>query len=249
MTTNEPPTTESPAPPPPPPPPPARRSRLRSRGFIIGATIVAGLLVGGVVAALLIPDRDRGWFGPGDGRGDRVSEMDHRGGPWQGGPWQGGPGRGGDRGGYDEGDPFAFGDGPVVTGTVVSAGNGTLVVAVDGGAQRTLRTDGDTRVVGAGNNALGDLQTGERVVVRVQGTGDAATAVTVWAPQARVTGTVTALTGDRATVVSVEGFTVAADVSALTQKPAVGDVVVLTGVAADGSTIRAEGIRVLPRAS
>ncbi len=249
MTTSEPPTTESPAPPPPPPPPPARRSRLRSRGFIIGATIVAGLLVGGVVAALLIPDRDRGWFGPGDGRGDWVSEMDHRGGPWQGGPWQGGPGRGGDRGGYDEGGPFAFGDGPVVTGTVVSAGNGTLVVAVDGGAQRTLRTDGDTRVLGAGNNALGDLQTGERVVVRVQGTGDAATAVTVWAPQARVTGTVTALTGDRATVVSVEGFTVTADVSALSQKPAVGDVVVLTGVAADGSTIRAEGIRVLPRAS
>ena len=62
-----------------------------------------------------------------------MSEMDHRGGPWQGGPWQGGPGRGRDRGGYDEGGPFAFGDGPVVTGTVVSAGNGTLVVAVDGG--------------------------------------------------------------------------------------------------------------------
>jgi hypothetical protein len=244
MTTSEPPTTESPAPPPPPPPAPARRSRRRSRGFIIGATIVAGLLVGGVVAALLIPDRDRGWFGPGDGRGDWVNEMDHR-----GGPWQGGPGRGGDRGGYDEGDPFEFGDGPVVTGTVVSAGNGTLVVAVDGGTQRTLRTDGDTRVLGAANNALGDLQTGERVVVRVQGTGDAATAVTVWAPQARVTGTVTALAGDSATVVSVEGFTVTADVSALSQKPAVGDGVVLTGAAADGSTIRAEGIRVLPRAS
>jgi hypothetical protein len=37
-------------------------------------------------------------------------------------------------------------------------------------------------------------------------------------------------------------------VAALSQKPVVGDVVVLTGVAADPSTIRADGIRVLPRA-
>jgi hypothetical protein len=243
MSTTEPPTTEAPAPPP--PPPPGRRSRLRSRGFVIGAIIIALVIVGGVVAALLIPDRDRDRFGPGFGRGDRVGEMDERGGPWQGG----GPFRGGDRHDAERG-PFALGDAPVVAGTVVSAGNGTLVVAVDGGAQRTLRTDGDTRVLGEGdNNALGDLQTGERVVVRVQGTGDAATAVTVWTPQARVTGTVTALDGDRATVASVDGLTVAADVAALTQRPGVGDVVVLTGVAADGNTIRAEGIRVFPRAS
>jgi hypothetical protein len=250
MSTTEPPTTESPAPPPPPPPPGRRSwaSRVGSRGFVIGAAIVVGVLVGGVVAALLIPDRDG--FGPGFGRGDRVSEMDQRGGPWQGeGPWQGGPWRGGDHGDGGERGPLGLGDDPVVAGTVASVGNGTMAVTVDGGAQRTLRTDGDTRVIGEGNSALGDLQTGERVVVRVQGTGDAATAVTVWTPQARVIGTVTALTGDQATVTSVEGLTVSADVSALSQKPAVGDVVVLSGVATDGTTIRAEGIRVLPRAS
>lgn len=244
MSSTEPPTTQAPAP----PPPPGRRpwrSRVRSRGFVVGAAIVTLLVVGGVVAALLVGDRghDRGWFGP--GRGDRVGEMDQRGGPWQdGAPLPGHQGRGpGHRG------PFALGNNPVVAGTVASAGNGTLVVAVDGGAQRTLRTDADTRVVGDGNNALGDLRTGERVVVRVQGSGDAARAVAVWTPQARVTGTVTALNGDTATVTSVAGLTVNADVSALSQKPTVGDVVVLTGVAADGTTIRAEGIRVLPRAS
>ncbi len=62
-------------------------------------------------------------------------------------------------------------------------------------------------------------------------------------------GTVTALTGDRATIASVDGLTVTADVAALSQKPVVGDVVVLTGTAADASTLRADGIRVLPRAS
>ncbi|OLT11060.1 hypothetical protein BJF78_27755 [Pseudonocardia sp. CNS-139] len=141
------------------------------------------------------------------------------------------------------------GDGPVVAGTVVSAGNGTLVVAVDGGTQRSLRTDGDTRVLGDGNSALGDLQTGERVVVRIDGTGDAARAVLVWTPQAHVTGTVTALSGASATVVALDGLTVTADVSALSQRPTAGDVVVLTGVAADGTTLRADGIRILPRAS
>jgi hypothetical protein len=240
MSTTEPPTTEAPAPPPPPSGRRPWRSRVRSRGFVIGAVIVALVVVGGVVAALLIPDRDHDRFGPGFGRGDWAGEMDQRGGPFRGGPF---------RGGDDERGPFAFGEGPVVAGTVAAVGNGTMTVAVDGGAQRTLRTDADTRVVGEGNSALGDLQTGERVVVRVQGTGDAATAVAVWTPQARVTGTVTALSGTTATVVSVDGLTVSADVSALSQQPAVGDVVVLTGVVADGSTIRADGIRVLPRAS
>jgi hypothetical protein len=210
---------------------------VRSRGFVIGAVILGTLVGVGVAAALLLGDRGpgRGLFGP--GHGDRVAEMGRH------GPWQGdGFGRG------DHGR-IGLGDGPVLAGTVASTGNGTLVVAVDGGAERTLRTDADTRVVGRGNSALGDLQTGERVVVRVQGTGDAARAVTVWTPQARVIGTVTALNGDTATVTSVEGLTVNADVSALSQKPAAGNVVELTGVAADGTTIRADGIRVLPKAS
>jgi hypothetical protein len=253
MTTpTEPPTEQHPLPPPPPRRP--WRSRFRSRGVIIGAVVVAVLVAGAVAAALLIPDRDR--FGPGFDRHGPVGELGGRGAPWHvpgdAGPWHG-PGRGGPGGdqfgGPARGGGPGIGNAPVLTGTVVSVADGTLVVNVDGGAQRTLRTDGDTRVRGGQNSALGDLQTGERVVVQVQGAGATAVARAVWSPQASVTGTVTALTGDRATVTSVDGLTVAVDVAALSQKPVVGDVVVLTGVAADGSTIRADGIRVLPRAS
>lgn len=239
MSTTEPPAAQ--VPPPGRPPRRSWRSRLGSRGVIIGAAIVALVVIGGVAAALLVPDRDR--WGPGFERSGWVGSHDARGGPWSGGP-------GGWRGDHDhDADRFAVGREPVLAGSVVSVGNGTLVVAVDGGPQRTLRTDADTRVRGAGNSALGDLQAGERVVVQVTGTGDAATARAVWTPQAHVTGTVTALAGDRATVTSVDGLAVTVDVSALSQKPAVGDVVVLTGVAADADTIRADGIRVLPRAS
>ncbi|GAA1177448.1 hypothetical protein [Pseudonocardia alaniniphila] len=261
----EPPTVQNPPPQSPPPPadgPAPRRSwrsRLRSRGVIIGAVIVAVLVAGGVAAALLVPDRHRGFdrIGP-------VGERGNWGAPWQGsggpgeGPWGGGgPGWGpwghGDRfsapGGHgDERGPRGMRDAPVLTGTVASVADGTLVVNVDGSGQRSLRTDGDTRVRGGQNSGLGDLQSGERVVVQVQGTGASATARAVWTPQARVIGTVTALAGDRATLTSIDGLTVTADVAALSQKPVVGDVVVLTGVAADPSTIRADGIRVLPRA-
>jgi hypothetical protein len=247
MSTPEPPTTQTPPPGQPGRPRRSWGSRLRSRGVIIGAAIVALVAVGGVAAALLVPDRDRDRWGPGFDRSGWVGAHDGRG----DGPWAGGPGGRWDDHDDERGGPggFDFGDTPVLTGSVVSIGNGTLVVAVDGGAQRTLRTDGDTRVRGAGNSALGDLQTGERVVVQVTGTGDAATARTVWSPQARVAGTVTALAGDRATVTSIDGLAVAVDVTALSQKPVVGDVVVVTGVAADAGTIRADGIRVLPRAS
>jgi hypothetical protein len=251
-TPTEPPTEQSPLPPP--APLPGRRpwrSRPRSRGVIIGAAVVALLVVGGVTAALLIPDRDR-HFGPGFGRMESIGELDDRGGPWggpRGGPEAGPWGGEGAFGGHDRGGVRGIGNAAVLTGTVTGVSSGTLVVNVDGGAQRTLRTDGDTRVQGVANSGLGDLQAGERVVVQVQGTGDAATARTVWTPQARVTGTVTALAGDRATVTSIDGLTVTVDVAALSQRPVFGDVVVLTGVAADGSTIRADGIRVLPRAS
>jgi hypothetical protein len=224
---------------------------------IVGAVILAVLVAGGVAVALLIPDRHRGF--------DRIGPVGERGSwgaPWQGsggpgeGPWGGGgPGGGpwghGDRfsapGRGDERGPRGMGDAPVLVGTVASVADGTLVVNVDGSGQRSLRTGGDTRVRGGQNSGLGDLQTGERVVVQVQGTGATATARAVWTPQARVVGTVTALSGDRATLTSIDGLTVTADVAALSQKPVVGDVVVLTGVAADPSTIRADGIRVLPR--
>lgn len=218
------------------PPSPSRRRRPRGRTLVIGAVVLAVLIVAAVVAALLIPGGGRG--------GDR------RGGPEIGltgeyGELDGGPGRGG-HGGRGDG----LGDGPVLIGSVVSTAEGSLVVAPDGGgADRTLRTNDDTRVRGGGNAALGDLTAGERVVVRVDGTGDAATAVAVLAPQARVVGTVTTLTGTNATVVAVDGRTVGVDVAALGRQPVVGDVVVLTGTFTDGSTLVADGVRILPRAS
>ncbi|MHA6780530.1 hypothetical protein ACVGOW_05940 [Pseudonocardia saturnea] len=222
---------------------PTRRwRRPRGRALVIGAVVLAALIVAAVVAALLIP-------GGGPGRdGDRrggpeiglTGEFDELG----GGP---GPGGRGDRG--PRGDGAGPLEGPVVIGSVVSTAEGTLVVAPDGGAQRTLRTNDDTRVRGAGNAALGDLTAGERVVVRVDGTGDAATALSIVTPQARVVGTVTALTGTSATVVAADGRTVTADVTALGQQPAVGDVVVLTGTITDGTTLTADGVRILPRAS
>lgn len=226
------------------------RSRLRSRGVVITAVIAALVVIGGVTAALLLPDRDRDRFGPGFDRAGWSGQ-----GPWEGGRHGGwGPH---DRGDFDEDDfegrgpggrPFGLGDEPVVTGTVASVAGGSIVVTVDGAGQRTLRADGDTRVRGSSNGGLGDLQAGERVVIAVEGTGDAATAEAIWVPQARVTGTVTAVSGDTATVTSVDGLPVTVNTTALTQKPVVGDVVVLTGTA-DAGTIRADGIRVLPKAS
>lgn len=222
---------------------PSRWRRPRGRALVIGAVVLAALIVAAVVAALLIP-------GGGPGRdGDRrggaeiglTGEYDELGvGP--------GPGRGdgrGDRGPRGEGaGPL---DGPVVIGSVVSTAEGTLVVTPDGGAPRTLRTNDDTRVRGAGNAALGDLTAGERVVVRVDGTGDAATALSILTPQARVVGTVTALTGTSATLVAADGRTVTADVTALGRQPVVGDVVVLTGTITDGTTLTADGVRILTR--
>jgi hypothetical protein len=238
MSTTEPPTSEV-------KPPRSWRSRLRSRGAVITAVVAALVVIGGVTAALLLPDHDRGRFGPGF---DRAG--------WSGAPpWadrEHGPmgehGRGGEGFGGPGPRGFGFGDEPVVTGTVASVANGSIVVNVDGAGQRTIRTDGDTRVGGSSNGGLGDLQVGERLVVEVEGTGDAATAESIWVPQASVAGTVTALSGDTATVTSVEGLPVTVNITALSQKPAVGDVVVLTGTA-DAGTIRADGIRVLPKAS
>lgn len=228
-----------------------RRLIPRGRGVMVVAALVAILAAAGVVAALLVPGGDH--RGPGDGPFDiglsgkytELGALDDPG-PPGGGPHRHGPGGPDGPGG---GLLDRLGDDTLLAGTVVSTVEGSLVITPDGAPQRTLRTDDDTRVRGDGNQVLGDLQPGERVVVRVDGIGDAATVVSVFVPQARVTGTVTALTGDRATVVGVGGLTVTVDVAGLSQKPAVGDLVVLTGTAADGSTLVADGIRVLPKAS
>ena len=219
-----------------------RRFRPGRRGTVVGAVIVAVLVVGAVVAALLHSDDGRGHRGdrgPGGPElamnGDELSGIDEPG-------LRGSPGRGGGLG-------DRLGDDTLLAGSVVSVTQGSLVVTPDGAPQRTLRTDGDTRVRGSGNTALGDLQAGERVVVRVDGTGEAARAVAVLVPPARVTGTVTAVAGDRVTVVQLDGLTATVDVTALTQKPVVGDLVVLTGTVSDGATLRADGVRFLPKAA
>src|SRR5690606_33798826 len=215
MSTSEPPTTATDA------PRRSWRSRLRSRGVVITAIIAALVVIGGVATALLLPDRDERRFGPGFDRAGWWSEE----GPW--GDDRRGPmarHRGGDDGWFEHRGPrgggFDLGDEPVVTGTVASVAYGSIAGDVGGAGQRTLRTDGDTRVRGSSNSGLGDLQVGERVVVLVEGTGEAATAEAIWVPQARVAGTVTAVSGDTATVTSVYGLPVTVDTAALTQKPA-----------------------------
>lgn len=241
-----------------------RRFVPRRRGAVIGASVLGVLVIGAIVAALVLPgpggrgfDRERHGFGGPGGPGDHGpaavfgdelgfgTELD-------GGPDAQGPrGDRGPEGRRGPGGPLArLGDDTLLTGTVVSTGAGTLVVTPDGPvggiAQRTLRTDEDTRVFGRDNRAVGDLAAGERVLLRVDGAGDTATVVGVFAPRARVAGTVTALTGDQATIVAVNGLTVTADLAGIGQKPVVGDLVVITG-GASGSTLRADELRVLPK--
>lgn len=254
MTTPDPPTT--PSAPPAEPQPPARatgwrRFVPRRRGAIIGASVLGVLVIGAVLAALLLPGPDGRGIGPG-----RAGHAEGFGGFGGDGGLGSGPGfedRGGrdgrGRGGHRGGDgPIGarLGDDTLLVGTVVSSAGGSLVVTPDGAPQRTLRTDADTRVGGGDNRTLADLTPGERVVLRVDGTGADATVVTAFAPQARVAGTVTAISGNQATVVSVQGLTLTVDVTAIGQKPAVGDLVVLTG-GASGSTLRADELRVLPK--
>ena len=256
MTTPDPPTTPSVPPTAPQPPGRAggwRRFVPRRRGAIIGASVLGVLVIGAVLAALLVPGPGGRGFGPGraghaegfagfgddGGLGLRGPGFEDRGG-------RAGEGRGG-RGGEDGPIGARLGDDTLLVGTVVSASGGSLVLTPDGAPQRTLRTDGDTRVVGGDNRALTDLTAGERVVLRVDGAGTDATVVTAFAPQARVAGTVTAINGNQATVVSVQGLTVTVDITAIGQKPAVGDLVAFTG-GASGSILRADELRVLPKA-
>jgi hypothetical protein len=213
----------------------------------VGLSVVGLLVVAAVVAALLVPWGGGRHGGPGfaAGRGMPGAYGDERGfGPGRHDGWgrdERGRGPGGQGMGLGR-----LGDDTLLAGTVVSAGGGTIVVTPDGAPQRTLRTDDRTRVVGGGARSLADLTAGRRVLLRVDGTGDTAAVVTAFVPQARVTGTVTAIDGNQATVVSVQGLTVTVDVTAIGQKPAVGDLVEITG-GASGAALRADELRVLPR--
>ncbi len=253
MSTPEPPAPEPPAQAPaqqPPAEPPAAKRRWRptGTGVLLALVGLAILVVGGVAGALL--SSRGGHPGPGGPGFSRVAERgpggfgDHR----EFG--RGGPGadRGFDMGPDARPGPGGRGAGPVVLGTVVSTGNGTLAITPDGAAQRTLRTDDRTRVVGDGVRSIADLKPGQRVAVSVIGTGDAATAVAVRLPEARLVGTVTAVAGDTATVTSADGLVVTVNTAAANPKPAVGDVVAVRG-SASGTTITATAVTILPKAS
>lgn len=233
-------------------PPPGRRFPARG-GLVIGSVVLALLVVGGIATALVMPDRGGPGFGRHGGPGDAALLSEELG----FGAELDGPGfdprddRGGGRfdGEHRPGRGLGLGrlgDDTLLAGTVVSTTPGTLVVTPDGAAQRTFATSDDTRVFGGGNRSVADLTAGERVGLRIDGTGDAATVVAVWAPRARVAGTVTALTGDQATIIAVNGLTVTADLAGIGQKPAVGDLVAIVG-GAEGSTLRADELRVLPK--
>ncbi len=162
-------------------------------------------------------------------------------------------------GGHGMGPDGEFGgpgmDGPrhglanttMLAGAVVSVGNGNLVVAPDGGvAQVTVPTTDRTRMLGAGNGLAG-LQPGQRVVVRV---GEDRSAMAVFTPAARAIGTITALAGDRATLVRPDGLTEAVDLAGVNPKPANGDLVMVSGTPADnGATLKVTTLRPLPKAS
>jgi hypothetical protein len=145
-----------------------------------------------------------------------------------------------------------FGHGPlrlaegekVVAGSVVSAGDGKLVVRKDNGAEATVPTDAKTKVRGAKHRSLSDLKAGDRVVIKVGTDGVAGGVLVV---RAHAAGTVTRLDGDHATVVRAGGLRVELDLSGVSERPEVGTVVVAVGTATDGgATLKVEQLRELP---
>ncbi len=219
---------------------PRRRPRFGRRRIVIGSALLAVLVAGGSVVALLVPDDGAGGARAAFGGLPAEGNQQHAATAPQGGPAAGGGARGAGR--------QPLGDDTLLLGRLVSTGTGTLVVAQDNGPTRTVRTDDNTKVPRAGRKGLAALTPGDRVVVRVSGTGDAATAVVVRSPKAHVTGTVTALSGDTATLLRADGLSETVNVAALNPKPAVGDLVVVSGKA-DGTTVVAERSRALPKAS
>jgi|GEM_PF-7020473 len=235
--------------------PQPRRARRARRAWVLPAALGSLLLAGVLAAAVLVS-------GPGSGDSAAVEDASldsllapaafagdpaAPGSPGEVGagdaaplgkdrPWR--PGRHGK-------GPFRLGEGEkVVAGAVGSVADGTLVVRKDNGAEVTVPTDGDTKVRGAKNRALSDLQAGERVIVKV---GSDGVADGVLAVRAHAAGTVTTLDGDRATVVRAGGLSVVLDLSGVTERPAVGTIVVAVGTATDGgATLKVEQIRELP---
>ncbi|HEY3261440.1 MAG TPA: hypothetical protein VGJ95_14430 [Pseudonocardiaceae bacterium] len=245
------PTQQLPPQPPEPPAQPPGQPTGRRRAWLLPAAVGALLLVGVLTAAVVIagplsPSRGAG-NATADTAGDAASldallepaadpsdlpalpeakDRPFRHGHKGFGPWR-----------LREGEK-------VVAGTVSSVADGKLVVRKDNGAEVTVPTDSDTKVRGAQNRSLSDLQAGERVIVKV---GTDGVANGVLAVKAHAAGTVTKVDGDRATVVSPGGLTTVLDLSGVSQRPAVGTIVVAVGTATDdGATLKVEQIRELP---
>ena len=225
----------------PPAPPPRRRSRVLVLSAAFGVLLVAGVLAavmtagnrGSSSSAAPAEENLDLLFAPAaDVSPNPTSEPspDHAGRPFR-------HGRGHGLLRLDEGEK-------VVAGTVVSVGTDNLVVRKDNGAEVTVPTDGDTKVRGNGIHQLSDLKAGERVLVKAGSDGKADGVLAV---RAHAVGTVTRLDGDRATVVTPGGLNKELDLSGVSERPAVGTMVVAVGTAADGgATLKVEQLRELP---
>ena len=219
--------------------PPTRPRRGGGRVLVLTA-VFGGLLVAVLLAAVVAAVDRAGGTGAAGGSEDLdqlfapvAAQVDE---PAED---KAGPGRHPRRG------PLRLRDGEkVVAGAVSSVGDGNLVVRKDDGTEVTVPTDGDTKVRGHDNRALTDLQAGERVIVKAGADGKADGVLVV---RAHAAGTVTRLEGDRATLVTPGGLTKELDLSGVSQRPAVGTVVVAVGTAADdGATLKVEQLRELP---
>jgi hypothetical protein len=226
-------------PPPAPPPPPRRRSgwvRSWTVPAVIGGVLVLGvLLAAGVFTGPLGSTRTDGTAAAAEASGlDEVLQpaaSDAASGPL-------GKGRRGARL-----PKLAEGE-KVVAGSVSSFVDNKLVVRKDNGVDVTVPTNADTKVRGTEGKALTDLKAGQRVIVKVGSDGVADGVLVV---RAHAAGTVIKLDGDRATVIRPNGLSVVLDLSGVSQRPAVGTVVVAVGTAADdNSTIKVTNIRELP---
>jgi hypothetical protein len=209
----------------------------RRRWIGLGVLLILILLIIALICGISRHHR----YGHRHGHGHHGHSAFHQGMP-DGGMGLGGTGMGGPGGGRDrEGGPMA--NMATLNGSVVSVAPGSVVVAQDGAGQVTVPTTDRTRMMGAGNGLTG-LQPGQRVVVRL---GADKSAVAVFSPKARAVGTITAIAGDRATLVRLDGLTEPVDLSAVNPKPANGDVVAVSGTAAEnGAALKVDTLRVMP---
>jgi hypothetical protein len=172
---------------------------------------------------------DQGGFGPGGGPG---------GGFGHGGGFGGGGGR--------EQGAFRMGGTPPVVGSLVTINGANMVLTQDGGAQVTVTTTPQTRVIGQQRAALTDLKAGDRIAVREDSNHQALGVLVI---PARAAGTVTAVNGDQATLTRTDGLTETVDVSGVPNKPQVGQQIAVSGSAANnGSVLKATELRELPKA-